>query len=110
MRISDWRSYVCSSDLSLFAVNPLDFGHERLEHPVASPAADLVDNFDQQVDQPVCEFAFTVRQEKPEQRVASAIRVPAHRPGGLVDHSAAQNPRNGISHIRQSLQDRMSSE
>src|SRR3546814_11450511 len=95
MRISDWSSDVCSSDLigaarcrkhdiahhafglktgrlgnpdqqSLFAVNPPDFGHERLEHPVASPAADLVGNSDQQVDQPVVEFGFPLGPEKPE--------------------------------------------
>ena len=83
----------CLGDLDqqpFLAVDPLDLVGERLDHPLLGLAADLVDDLDQQVDQPVGELALPVRQEQRIEGMAPAVRMPAHGPGGLVDHTTPE--------------------
>ena len=85
---------------SLLAVDPLDLVSERLEHSFSGLAADLVDDLDQQIDQPIRELALPMRKEQRIKSMAPAVRMPAHGPGCLVEHTTPKYPRDGAAQIR----------
>lgn len=85
---------------SFLAVDSLDLLGERLEHPLFRLTAELVDDLDQQIDQPIRELALPMGEEQSVEGMAPAVRMPAHRPGGLVKHAAPEHSCDGAAQIR----------